>query len=59
MKEYRITVSTFERTNTFTVLADSKDSALYELEGSDYQADYTEDEIEELEIVNIEEVEDE
>lgn len=56
MREYRITVNTFERTNTYTVLADSEDSALYELEGSDYQADYTEDEIEELEIVNIEEV---
>ena len=56
MKEYRITVRAFERTNTYTVLADSADNALYELEGSDYLADYTENEIEELEIVDIEEV---
>lgn len=56
MKKYRITVRAFKRTNTYTVSADSEDSALYELEGSDYLADYTEDEIEELEIVDIEEV---
>lgn len=56
MKKYRIIVRAFERTNTYTVLADSADNALYELEGSDYLADYTQDEIEDLEIVNIEEV---
>lgn len=56
MREYRITVGAFDRTNTYTVLADSEDSALYELEGSDYLADYTQDEIEDLEIVDIEEV---
>lgn len=56
MKKYRITVRAFKRTNTYTVSSDSEDSALYELEGSDYLADYTEDEIEELEIVDIKEV---
>lgn len=56
MKKYRITVVAFNRTNTYTVLADSEDSALYELEGSDYLSDYTQDEIEDLEIVDIEEV---
>ncbi len=54
MREYRITVSAFDRTIPYTVSADSADNALYELEGSDYLADYTQDEIEELEVVNIE-----
>ena len=55
MRNYRITISVGENTTTYTVLANSEDSALDELEGSDYLADYTEDEIESLEIVNIEE----
>ena len=56
MKDYRITVVAFNRNGVYTISSDSEDRALYELEGSDYLADYTEDEIEELEIVNIEEV---
>lgn len=56
MKEYRITVVAFNRNGVYTISADSEDSALYELEGSDYLADYTEDEIEDLEVVSVEEV---
>ena len=55
MKKYRITVSVFDRASIYTVSADSEDSALYELEGSDYLADYTQDEIEDLQIVSVEE----
>ena len=56
MKDYRITVVAFNRNGIYTISADSADNALYELEGSDYLADYTQDEIEDLEIVSVEEV---